>query len=398
MADNGSQEEDNQSIDASISDSDEEMSQQMDSHSDDSESDDNEIGGEGQSGLTITFNCDDIVQQTSFDSEDRYPELWYYLKESESDFILIVNGQRLPANRRLLMERSVVFREMLTKYPNMKTNNCMDATVGAIETMLRFMLTERLVFNDHNDLQVIADALCCARGFRVNRLVDAIGRHLVPMISADTIEKIAEMAFKCRVPGLSDAIDDRLDELLTVANVLSVTKYSHKCGPPSDRFTDILRAFLVTNYQKMKTKKWDELRALNASTKDLWLEVMVEMSKSGVPLTQDVHSSLSSDELRPLLTDERFLCRVRQSLPAGTSSGLSPANDLSAAIRSRQLGPVVQDFGLGQECVDAANAGDVEDFANAYKKLKKNYKKSNPDVSQDSEPKRRRTRSTQSNK
>ncbi|CAG2116701.1 unnamed protein product [Medioppia subpectinata] len=398
MADNGSQEEDNQSIDASVGDSDEEMSQQMDSHSDDSEGDDNEIGGDGQSGLTFSF--EDIAQQTSFDLEDRYPELWYYLNKSESDFNLIVNGKSLPANRRLLMERSVVFREMATKCPKMNGLNCHGVTVGAVETTLRFMLTEQLVFDDDSDLRVIADALCFARSFRVNRLVDAIGRHLVPIISAETIEKIAEMAFKNRIPGLKDAIDNRLDELLTVNNVLSISRFSHESEPPSDRFVSTLRSFLVTNYEQMKTKEWKELRALNASTKDLWLEVMLEMSKSDVPLAQDVHTihCLSSDELRPLLTDDRFLCRVRQSLPASTSSGLSPANDLSAAIRSRQLGPVVQEFGLGQECVDAANAGDVEDFANAYKKLKKNSKKSNPEVSQDSEPneKRRRKRSTQS--
>ncbi|CAG2100608.1 unnamed protein product [Medioppia subpectinata] len=110
-------------------------------------------------------------------------------------------------------------------------------------------------------------------------------------------------------------------------------------------------------------------------------------TQSTAPVGQPSSDNPPLDELRPLLSDVAFMRRVRQTLPAGTSSGLSPANDLSAAIRSRQLGPVVQEFNLGQECVAAANAGDVENFVNAYKKLRNTSKKSKSTDSKKSEPK-----------
>ncbi|CAG2118239.1 unnamed protein product, partial [Medioppia subpectinata] len=74
------------------------------------------------------------------------------------------------------------------------------------------------------------------------------------------------------------------------------------------------------------------------------------------PMEPPSSSGPSLEGLQPLLSDNNFMGRVRRSL-RDRSRGQSPADDLSAAIRSRRLGPVVEAFGLGQECVDAANAG-----------------------------------------
>lgn len=86
---------------------------------------------------------------------------------------------------------------------------------------------------------------------------------------------------------------------------------------------------------------------------------------------------MNLEVLRPLLTNETFMERIREKLPP-TSTGSTPApvaeqftatvqspqfqqalGSFSAAIQSGQLGPVVHQFGLPEECVAAANLGSM---------------------------------------
>ena len=88
------------------------------------------------------------------------------------------------------------------------------------------------------------------------------------------------------------------------------------------------------------------------------------------------------DLLRPLLTDESFMKRVREMLPQIESNPPTETNKISselvqtiqspqfqqalgsfsAALQSGQLGPLVQQFGLPEECVQAANSGSMFNF------------------------------------
>ncbi|CAG2110644.1 unnamed protein product, partial [Medioppia subpectinata] len=102
--------------------------------------------------------------------------------------------------------------------------------------------------------------------------------------------------------------------------------------------------------------------------------------------TMDLSSSLTLDALQPLLTNEEFMRRVREALPAGPDTA-DPTNTsavfastvqspqfqqalstFSSALQSGQLGPLINQFSLGQDCVDAANAGDMESFVKALQK------------------------------
>ena len=88
----------------------------------------------------------------------------------------------------------------------------------------------------------------------------------------------------------------------------------------------------------------------------------------------DLSSSITMDVLQPLLSNEEFMARVRETLPPNASEPqLNPSDHFvstvqspqfqqalstfSAALQSGQLGPLIQQFGLGQACVDAANSG-----------------------------------------
>lgn len=105
----------------------------------------------------------------------------------------------------------------------------------------------------------------------------------------------------------------------------------------------------------------------------------------------DLSSSVNIEVLRPLLTNDAFMQRVREKLPPVTG-GAPPTTTpqvaeqfvatvqspqfrqaldaFSAAVQSGQLGPVIQQFGLSEECVAAANNGSLEGFCRALQKSK----------------------------
>jgi hypothetical protein len=106
----------------------------------------------------------------------------------------------------------------------------------------------------------------------------------------------------------------------------------------------------------------------------------------------DLSHSINYEALKPLLTNPQFMDRVKEHLPqavgpdgqsrpvtgenapeqfAGTVSSPQFQQALSifsAALQSGQLGPLVAQFDLGPECVDAANRGDLEAFVKALDK------------------------------
>ena len=106
----------------------------------------------------------------------------------------------------------------------------------------------------------------------------------------------------------------------------------------------------------------------------------------------DLAHSINYEALKPLLSNKQFMDRVREQLPPAVNAegqtqpvtGENTSEQLadtvsspqfqqalsifSAALQSGQLGPLIAQFDLGQECVDAANRGDLEAFVKALDK------------------------------
>jgi hypothetical protein len=61
----------------------------------------------------------------------------------------------------------------------------------------------------------------------------------------------------------------------------------------------------------------------------------------------------------------------------------------SAALQSGQLGPVVQQFEVGAEAVDAANQGNMEEFVKALQKASINKEDENKQPGGDEKRKKR---------
>ena len=100
----------------------------------------------------------------------------------------------------------------------------------------------------------------------------------------------------------------------------------------------------------------------------------------------DLASGLTGEALQPILQNQQFLDKVKEFLPAGEDGKEVTSADLagtvkspqfqqavsmfSMALSSGQLGPLVREFGLGEDAAVAAAKGDMGAFVKALQKEK----------------------------
>ncbi|XP_069181785.1 proteasomal ubiquitin receptor ADRM1-like [Procambarus clarkii] len=114
--------------------------------------------------------------------------------------------------------------------------------------------------------------------------------------------------------------------------------------------------------------------------------ISVPPDVSGSPrVAVDLSSAMTAEALQPILTNEDFVNQLRPYLPA-TSDELPPTEQLrgtvtspqfqqavslfSSALQSGQLGPLINQFGLGEDAVLAASSCDMEAFIKVLGKKK----------------------------
>lgn len=111
----------------------------------------------------------------------------------------------------------------------------------------------------------------------------------------------------------------------------------------------------------------------------------------------DLSTALTGEALQPLLQNPEFLDKVKEFLPAGEEGKETGPADLSGtvqspqfkqalsmfcmALSSGQLGPLIREFGLGEEAGGAADKGDMEAFVKALQN--KEGKKDDKDKEED---------------
>jgi len=130
----------------------------------------------------------------------------------------------------------------------------------------------------------------------------------------------------------------------------------------------------------------------------------VNGASRGNDVNIDLAASINFEALKPLLSNEDFMQRVKDFLPPSVDAEGNPVavppsevpeqlastvsspqfqsalSVFSVALQSGQLGPLVAQFNLGNECVDAASRGDLEAFV---KGLEKNKSSSDASASED---------------
>ena len=88
------------------------------------------------------------------------PEMHYFMNEDKSDVVFVIEGQRLPALKLLLSIRNNVFRAMFSenfKESKDKTVVIEETSFEAFKTLILFLYSDRLVFKDDNDFNLIKE-------------------------------------------------------------------------------------------------------------------------------------------------------------------------------------------------------------------------------------------------
>ena len=113
----------------------------------------------------------------------------------------------------------------------------------------------------------------------------------------------------------------------------------------------------------------------------------------------DLSTALTGEALQPILQNQQFLDKVKEFLPAGEDGKEVTTADLagtvqspqfqqavsmfSMALSSGQLGPLVREFGLGEDAAAAAAKGDMGAFVKALQKEKEEDKDKQEDMALD---------------
>lgn len=116
------------------------------------------------------------------------------------------------------------------------------------------------------------------------------------------------------------------------------------------------------------------------------------------PVSVDLSSSINMEVLQPLLDNKELMSRVEKLLPPSSESSSQPdvserlqatvqspqfqqaLSMFSTALHSGQLGPLMQQFGMDDSVVAAANSGDMAEFVKALQASK---------VAEDKKPKKK---------
>lgn len=86
----------------------------------------------------------------------------------------------------------------------------------------------------------------------------------------------------------------------------------------------------------------------------------------------DLSTAINMEVLQPLLDNKELMGRVEKLLPPSTESDKQPdaLSMFSTALHSGQLGPLMQQFGMDDSVVAAANSGDMAQFVKALQASK----------------------------
>ena len=119
----------------------------------------------------------------------------------------------------------------------------------------------------------------------------------------------------------------------------------------------------------------------------------------------DLSSGITGEVIKPLLNNPEFVKKMKDLLPpseeaSDTASEISSTVSspqfkqalqlFSSGLQSGQLGPLINEFGLGDAAVAAASSGNMEAFIKAVNDSKSNKKDQSPEKSSEGDPKEKK--------
>ena len=155
------------------------------------------------------------------------PELDYFMNESVSDVVFVIEGQSLPAMKSILSLKIKVFRAMFSgDFKEQKDKEVIieDTTYEAFKTFIRFIYCDDLVLKDDNDFEMFEELCKLCDIYDVsrleNRLTDRLyGKSLKLLESKedfeevwDEMQSILKIAFEYKIEKLMDKVMEFIDE------------------------------------------------------------------------------------------------------------------------------------------------------------------------------------------
>ena len=145
-----------------------------------------------------------------------YPELDYFMNESKCDVVFIVDCQRLPVQKSLLMIKNNVFRAMFSnnfKESKDKEIVIKDTTFDAFKRFIWFLYSEQLVIEDSNDLNLIEEIIKLSDRYEANRLMNNLCQFLSgKQLTFNNFEQISRIAFRYKMEELMSKVMDFIDK------------------------------------------------------------------------------------------------------------------------------------------------------------------------------------------
>ena len=170
----------------------------------------------------------------------------YFMNESLSDVWFVIDGQRLPANKQILIFKNRVFRAMFSEgFKESKDNEVVieDTTFEAFKTLIQFLYCHQLVLKDDKDFEHMEEVCKLTDRYDAPRLLAAICDHL----------KTIRLTFENMGPILKIADNYKSEELLSY-----------------------VMAFIDYNFHVFAAKEDNELIELNDSTNNQFLKVLAK--------------------------------------------------------------------------------------------------------------------------
>ena len=201
------------------------------------------------------------------------PEMDYFMKDSVSDVVFVVEGQRLPAIRFLLSIKSKVFRAMFSghfKESEDKEVVIEDTTYEAFKTFIQFLYCDQLVLKDHYDLKLIEEVCQLSDRYDVNRILEKVDHHLMTAmgyffrISDSRFNWITKIAFDYNLPNMKTKvlsyIDQNFKHFISFAvnknlKELDVITHNHLVDVLVQNYHKLNRELVEANEQLNRTKQ-----------------------------------------------------------------------------------------------------------------------------------------------
>ena len=155
------------------------------------------------------------------------PELDFFMNESESDVIFMIEGQPLPSQKLFLRIKSKVFRAMFSgdfKESKDKEIVIEDTTYEAFKTFIRFLYCEDLVLKDDNDFEMFGELCKLCDRYDVSRLMDRITHKLYEKCLKlfeskedfkdvwPKMQSISKIAFELKIEKLMDKVMEFIEQ------------------------------------------------------------------------------------------------------------------------------------------------------------------------------------------